>query len=441
MITTQPRGFTLLIAVVLSSVLVSIGLSLLDTSYKQVILASTATQSQYAFYNADTALECALYWDQKQNAFDYTSPLPSSSISCNGLQVTNYAIATPEAGTKEIAFDVACAGGGSLGTVTVHKTTEGDTSLFASGYNTCANSDPRRVERGLKAVYGSTPSGGNQSGGAIGRVLAISPAVNGKTTWDLDADGPLTLSTSGTWTLTSSGTFSVTAKLWGAGGGAGSPGRSETAYGGAGGFATGMVSIASNDALTVIVGGGGSGNQTGGYGGGGTGSNQYDAGGGGGGGTTLRINSITQLVAAGGGGGGYDYAGAPGGGATGIRRGGDGGGGYGGTQTAGGSGGTGGVATGGSGTLGQGGNGAYAGGGGGGGYYGGGGAGSALGYGNGGGGGSSYVAGDRVSGGSTTEGTWHSAGASNDPYYVSSAGLGGQMHGGREGKPGLLVLY
>ena len=72
MITTTQRGFTLLVAVILASVALSLGLILLDISYKQVVLASSARQSQSAFYNADSAMECALYWDQQFDSFAYT---------------------------------------------------------------------------------------------------------------------------------------------------------------------------------------------------------------------------------------------------------------------------------------------------------------------------------------------------------------------------------
>lgn len=151
--TTPTRGFTLLIAVVLSSVLVSISLSLIDIAYKQIVLASTATQSGYAFYNADTALECALYWDQKHNAFDYTRPMAASLLICGNQAVTGYTV-TSGGGFKQTSFSVPCVGGGTASSVTVEKNSSGGTRLYGNGYNTCATNDVRRIERGLKATYG-----------------------------------------------------------------------------------------------------------------------------------------------------------------------------------------------------------------------------------------------------------------------------------------------
>lgn len=153
--TTSPRGFTLLIAIVLTSVLLAIGLALLDVTYKQVTLSSSARQSQYAFYAADSALECALYWDQQQNAFSYTAPL--TSIRCNA---TDLPLTTSVSGTvRTTTFSVPCPGG-TIADVTVYKTNgatacsgSSTSCLYASGYNVCDASNSRRIERGLKVFY------------------------------------------------------------------------------------------------------------------------------------------------------------------------------------------------------------------------------------------------------------------------------------------------
>jgi Tfp pilus assembly protein PilE len=147
------RGFTLLIAVILSSVVLTVGLTLLEVAYKQVILSSTAKQSQTAFYNADSALECALYYDQKFNAFDFTTPAPSSTLSCSSTPVTSYTTSA-DAAKRITIFTLPCTGSGTYATTTVYKYASGATALYANGFNTCNATDPRRIERGLKATYG-----------------------------------------------------------------------------------------------------------------------------------------------------------------------------------------------------------------------------------------------------------------------------------------------
>jgi len=68
------RGFTLLIAALVSSIVLALASAIFSIAQKQVILASLSQQSQYAFYAADTMAECALYWDTRYGYFAPTTP-------------------------------------------------------------------------------------------------------------------------------------------------------------------------------------------------------------------------------------------------------------------------------------------------------------------------------------------------------------------------------
>jgi len=57
----------MLFAVLVSSVLISIGISIFNITVKELTLSSSGRESQFAFYAADTGMECALYWDFKAN--------------------------------------------------------------------------------------------------------------------------------------------------------------------------------------------------------------------------------------------------------------------------------------------------------------------------------------------------------------------------------------
>lgn len=151
MSTSSPRGFTLLVAVILSSVVVTIGMALLDVAYKQVLLSSTAKQSQYAYYEADTALECALYYDQQLDAFN-TNPTELTTLTCEGQ---TFSFNTTGNSPRITTYSVPCAGGGTQAYVTAYKNypEEPTTRIFVNGYNSCNLADPRRIERGLKVVY------------------------------------------------------------------------------------------------------------------------------------------------------------------------------------------------------------------------------------------------------------------------------------------------
>jgi len=160
MIHSSQRGFTLLIAIILSTVALVMGLALADAAYKQVVLSSSAKQSQVAFYAADSALECALYYDQQFVAFAPGGSYPQGNIRCESRQVTNFVQSSYSGGSRLTTFTVPCAGGGVSASVSIYKQgsgtcgSNGATScLYATGYNTCNASDPNRFERGLKVLY------------------------------------------------------------------------------------------------------------------------------------------------------------------------------------------------------------------------------------------------------------------------------------------------
>ncbi|WP_305885147.1 Ig-like domain-containing protein [Phenylobacterium sp. LH3H17] len=142
------------------------------------------------------------------------------------------------------------------------------------------------------------------------KTFAISPAVAGKTSWNIAVDGPLDLSAGGTWTIIPSNTFMVAAKVWGAGGG--------STAGGGGGYAGGTVLLTANATYTVHV-GGSSMSVAAGMNGGGIGGGSTYRGFGGGGYSGIRNSDGSAVLIAGGGGGagnGPSAAGGAGGGAT-----------------------------------------------------------------------------------------------------------------------------
>jgi len=63
------RGFALLFAVLTASLLLAIGMSIFRISFKELTISIAARDSQIAFYAADSARECAVYWDIKTGAF------------------------------------------------------------------------------------------------------------------------------------------------------------------------------------------------------------------------------------------------------------------------------------------------------------------------------------------------------------------------------------
>lgn len=277
------------------------------------------------------------------------------------------------------------------------------------------------------------------------RTFTISPSVSGKSTWNLDTDGPLSLTSASSWTITPTSSFTGYVKMWGAGGGgARSGGDYPPELGGGGGAAVGDVAFSNGVSYVLSVGGGGGANYGGAAGGsaiapGGTGLNAGNGGGAGGGGATgIKTGSTMILIAGGGGGGGADVPGGAGGGTSGqtynpgnYSVGGSSGRtvGAGASQSAGGSM---------NGSYLQGGNasGGTEGGGGGGGYYGGG---ASYGWG-GGGGGSGYYDSLYVSNATLYTGNRQTPGNDGDSVRSSSqAGQGGSA--ASNGTNGMIYIY
>ena len=71
MMSNKKQGFALLYALLVSSIVLSIGIVLSTIVTKQLILSSVATNSQLAFYAATSGIECAKFSD-KVKQFGYT---------------------------------------------------------------------------------------------------------------------------------------------------------------------------------------------------------------------------------------------------------------------------------------------------------------------------------------------------------------------------------
>src|ERR1700677_1297565 len=82
----RSRGFTLLLAALVASIALSLGSSIYTIVSKELTLSSIGQDSQFAFYAADTAAECALYWDTRFNWFSTSTP--SQTAMCDNQTIT-----------------------------------------------------------------------------------------------------------------------------------------------------------------------------------------------------------------------------------------------------------------------------------------------------------------------------------------------------------------
>lgn len=166
------KGFAMLFAVLTSSVLLSIGLSIFNLTIKELLLSSSGRESQFAFYASDTGIECALYWDFKGTDIFATSsaartPVPASPDCVNtqgqAVQTINIIPTVSDLSSATTQFSLILpnldAQGGSApycATVTVTKAVVGaiiQTTIDSRGYNTCSTTDVNRVERAIRVRY------------------------------------------------------------------------------------------------------------------------------------------------------------------------------------------------------------------------------------------------------------------------------------------------
>lgn len=149
------RGFTLLFAVLVANLILAIGIATFALTVKQVTLSSVGRESQFAFFAADSGIECALYWDFTSQAFSATEAI--DQIVCNGTTITEAddggaiggrGYGNPTTFTFTFPPDPFCA------QVSVTKyDSPRRTVIDSRGYNTCDTGNPRRVERGIRANY------------------------------------------------------------------------------------------------------------------------------------------------------------------------------------------------------------------------------------------------------------------------------------------------
>jgi hypothetical protein len=192
------KGFTLLFAVLVSVLVLAVGASIINIALKQTILSGAGRESQFAFYAANSGLECALYWDLHGSTIvganvQYVFPPPggqvlanTDAVNCNGgfnivdgtpvpsgtanfisgwVQTnpgtqtrTVFTLPVTNAINADVSDILYCA------KVTVEKETQTNTSgetivittITSQGLNSCdPNNDPRVVERGLVLQYTS----------------------------------------------------------------------------------------------------------------------------------------------------------------------------------------------------------------------------------------------------------------------------------------------
>ncbi|MDP3935293.1 MAG: hypothetical protein Q8Q46_03710 [Candidatus Giovannonibacteria bacterium] len=138
----KKRGVTLLLAVFISALALSIGLGIFTIIFGELGISGTFKESLEALYAADSGVECALFWDIKQQAFSTST---SHNINCAGNTAT-------VGGSTLSIFDLNFSNS-SCAHVRLQKT-DSETIITSLGENiACGLTGPRTVQRGLEVKY------------------------------------------------------------------------------------------------------------------------------------------------------------------------------------------------------------------------------------------------------------------------------------------------
>lgn len=146
------RGFTLLMSVLVASVMLALGYALYNIAVKELILSSSGRESQFAFYAADTGVECALYWDYNGDTFSTSSPLTevacgiATSTLTRNLSGSTYT--TTFSFTQRATVPSPC-----ISVIVTRDVSPRRTTIESSGYNTCDTANPFRIERAIRVTY------------------------------------------------------------------------------------------------------------------------------------------------------------------------------------------------------------------------------------------------------------------------------------------------
>lgn len=146
------KGFVILFALMLSSVILAISLGVSNIALKEIAFSTSAQGTNDAFFASDTGAECALYHDRTDiNAFPISGTVGAVSCSTNESGSGDGSTAT---------YNFTATGLGSQGQscakVTIIKEL-GKTVITSKGYNvgdsSCNSTSLNRVERELEITY------------------------------------------------------------------------------------------------------------------------------------------------------------------------------------------------------------------------------------------------------------------------------------------------
>ncbi len=160
------RGFVILFAVMISSMVLAIALGVTNIAFKEIKFSTSAKDTNEAFFAADTGAECALYYDkssidafrQVEEDLDIAPLSPECAGSTNTLDFSEPT--NPWTWTFTL-FGLGASGKGCVNVEVFKEYKDGNivgTTIISKGYNNGNESapcvpNPNSVERELEVNY------------------------------------------------------------------------------------------------------------------------------------------------------------------------------------------------------------------------------------------------------------------------------------------------
>ena len=154
------KGYAILFTIVIVSAVSVITAGLTNTVYKQMILSSLAKDSQTAFYQSDTATDCALFADRVLGLTLPNITTTGGIWSCGGVNNLLVTLKSDGSGGYNIdpapqtllkktdpCFSIDVTKDNITNPVVI------ETLIKARGYNFCDKTNPRTVEREIDIEY------------------------------------------------------------------------------------------------------------------------------------------------------------------------------------------------------------------------------------------------------------------------------------------------
>ena len=147
------------------SIILSAGLSIVDSAYKEIVLASTVRNSIQALYVADSGTECTFYWDNVRGNPDETSYyIPEGAeavtrdIFCGGNRLKISVVPASAGSVAQMWYRESEGSDAPCAYITVNS---GNPDMFGVqsvaidswGINSCNPTFGRRTDRALHVGY------------------------------------------------------------------------------------------------------------------------------------------------------------------------------------------------------------------------------------------------------------------------------------------------